>query len=262
MTNLPAGPIETTLWVDNEGKKWKYAMPSMKQVTYRTTREQATAKDEGPAYDLGEAPIVKLAKPLARADETLEIVYRANVSDGSIEGAFVNDGFQDLKKLDERSCEVAVRRPAVAGESDGPTDADRQASRMIETDNESVRALAAAGAPDDVTDKAAIAIKLSKFVNEQMRPNTGYTQALASAAETADSLRGDCTEHAMLLAALCRVREIPARVAIGLVYYGEHKGLPTICGPKPGPATNGSPSTPRVRRAFPAPPISKSPIRA
>ena len=35
------------------------------------------------------------------------------------------------------------------------------------------------------------------------------------------SLReGDCTEHAVFLAALARARGIPARVAIGLVYVG------------------------------------------
>ena len=40
-----------------------------------------------------------------------------------------------------------------------------------------------------------------------------------SAADVARSLEGDCTEHSVLLAALCRARKIPARVAIGLVYY-------------------------------------------
>jgi hypothetical protein len=225
VTTLPGGPIETTLWVDDEGKKWKYALPSMKQVTYRTTREQALQKDEGPAYDLGESPIVKLARPLERADETVEIVFRASVSDGAIAGAFVDDGFQDVKSIDERSCELTVRRPAVASEGDGPSEADRGASRMIESDDQIVRALAAAGAPGEETEPSKIAITLSRFVNEQMKPNTGFTQALASAAETAASLRGDCTEHAMLLAALCRVREVPARVAIGLVYYGERQGF-------------------------------------
>jgi transglutaminase-like putative cysteine protease len=34
----------------------------------------------------------------------------------------------------------------------------------------------------------------------------------------AKSREGDCTEHAVLLAAMCRARKIPARVAIGLVY--------------------------------------------
>ena len=40
----------------------------------------------------------------------------------------------------------------------------------------------------------------------------------ATAAEVARSREGDCTEHAVLLAALARARGIPARVAMGLVY--------------------------------------------
>jgi hypothetical protein len=50
---------------------------------------------------------------------------------------------------------------------------------------------------------------------------SGYSQAFASAAEVIDAGEGDCTEHAVLLAALCRARKIPARVAIGLVYVNQ-----------------------------------------
>ena len=45
-----------------------------------------------------------------------------------------------------------------------------------------------------------------------------FSTALASAAEVAKSLEGDCTEHACLLAAMLRVQKIPSRVAVGLVY--------------------------------------------
>jgi transglutaminase-like putative cysteine protease len=45
-----------------------------------------------------------------------------------------------------------------------------------------------------------------------------FTQAFATAAEVARSREGDCTEHAVYLAALARARGIPARVAVGLVY--------------------------------------------
>jgi transglutaminase/protease-like cytokinesis protein 3 len=45
-----------------------------------------------------------------------------------------------------------------------------------------------------------------------------FSQAFASAAEVARTRHGDCTEHALLLAALARACGIPARVAVGLVY--------------------------------------------
>jgi hypothetical protein len=52
-----------------------------------------------------------------------------------------------------------------------------------------------------------------------------FTQAFATAAEVAQSKEGDCTEHAVLLAALARARDIPARGAMGLVYYPSGSGF-------------------------------------
>jgi transglutaminase-like putative cysteine protease len=42
--------------------------------------------------------------------------------------------------------------------------------------------------------------------------------AFGSAAETARSLEGDCTEHAVLCAAMARAVGMPSRVVLGLVY--------------------------------------------
>jgi transglutaminase-like putative cysteine protease len=44
--------------------------------------------------------------------------------------------------------------------------------------------------------------------------------AFASALEVCKDRSGDCTEHAVFLAALCRAAGIPARVAMGLLYIG------------------------------------------
>jgi hypothetical protein len=41
---------------------------------------------------------------------------------------------------------------------------------------------------------------------------------MASAGEVAQTMEGDCTEHAVLLAAMLRAKGIPSRIAVGLVY--------------------------------------------
>lgn len=51
-----------------------------------------------------------------------------------------------------------------------------------------------------------------------------FKVSFASALETLTSREGDCTEHAVLLAALCRASGIPSRVATGLVYLPEAGG--------------------------------------
>ena len=49
-----------------------------------------------------------------------------------------------------------------------------------------------------------------------------FTVGFAAASEVARNLSGDCTEHAVLTAAMCRAAGIPAKVVIGLVYEPEH----------------------------------------
>ena len=68
------------------------------------------------------------------------------------------------------------------------------------------------------------AIALENFVSRTVEVRD-FSQVFVSAAEVAASKQGDCTEHAVLLAALCRAREIPARVAMGLVYVEEKQGF-------------------------------------
>jgi len=53
-----------------------------------------------------------------------------------------------------------------------------------------------------------VACRLEKLVRDKMQAQD-FSQAFATAAEVAETLQGDCTEHAVLLAALCRAREIP-----------------------------------------------------
>ena len=65
---------------------------------------------------------------------------------------------------------------------------------------------------------------LEEFVRRSIKEKN-FSQAFASAADVANTLEGDCTEHAVLLAALARANGIPARVAIGLVYMPNDQGF-------------------------------------
>ena len=47
----------------------------------------------------------------------------------------------------------------------------------------------------------------------------------ASAAEVAESRKGDCSEFAVLTAALCRAVGIPAQVCVGVAYVDEFGGI-------------------------------------
>ena len=61
---------------------------------------------------------------------------------------------------------------------------------------------------------------VAKYVADK-NLSVGY----ASAVEVARSKQGDCTEHAVLTAALCRAVGIPAQVVTGLAYVGEWRAM-------------------------------------
>lgn len=69
------------------------------------------------------------------------------------------------------------------------------------------------------TDAWAAACKLESFVYKHIK-DKNFGTGFASAAEVFENPTGDCSEHAVLLAAVCRAVGIPARAAMGYMYLG------------------------------------------
>ena len=69
-------------------------------------------------------------------------------------------------------------------------------------------------------DAAEAVSKIEAFVADYV-DDKNLSVGYASAVEVAESRQGDCTEHAVLTAALCRAVGIPAQVVTGLAYVDE-----------------------------------------
>src|SRR5262249_4486959 len=97
---------------------------------------------------------------------------------------------------------------------------------FINSDDEEVRkhAKAAVGRQTDPWLKARA---IERWVKENMKPMV-FTEAMAPADHVAPTLTGDCTEFAMLAAAMCRAQGIPSRTAIGAVYYVDKGQQPKL----------------------------------
>ncbi|HOD81422.1 MAG TPA: transglutaminase-like domain-containing protein [Phycisphaerae bacterium] len=90
-------------------------------------------------------------------------------------------------------------------------------SRRIDSDDPRIARLArevAAGRSDALT----IAHDVERFVRLYVTDKQAGLGAWGSAGEVLTTRRGDCTEHAVLTAALCRAAGVPADVAFGLAY--------------------------------------------
>jgi hypothetical protein len=228
--DVGASQLKSTLWADKTGTVRKLRDGQIGMEAYLTSREEALTPGSGGEFDLGLQTVVPLERPIRNPHATQKIVYAAELAEGDIGRLLKSGGTQQVKLLDDRTAEVTVwsvrpetELPVPTAESDRPTAADRAATAMIQCQDPAVVEMADAVAADE-NNPWAIAVALEQHVHRSITLKN-YTRAMATAAEVARSREGDCTEHAMLLAALCRAREIPARVAIGLVVYPAARGL-------------------------------------
>lgn len=218
--------VHRTLWTDHEGLVWKSANIESGEENFRTSEEVAT-KQDGKAFDLGLSTIVKVDKTLEKPHDTRRVVYRAILKHRNPSEVFPNCGSQNVKAIDEHTAEIVVRRitpteperlePAPAQ----PEPGDSAANSLIQSDAKIIVRMADSIVNDE-KDPIKVALALERGVRERMT-DKNFSTAFGTAADAARTLSGDCTEHAVLLAALCRARKIPARVAAGLVYVQENK---------------------------------------
>ena len=227
--DLGTQKLDTILWMDEQGVVQKSLVPSIGQEAVRTVKADALQRLEGQEFDLLAASGVKLKGELPNALATRQVVYLAKVTSGKIKGVFAEGPSQSVKLIDQSTAEITVRaiRPRAADEprweTPAPQDEDLTPNNMIQSDDPLVVQMAAAAAPES-TDPWEVALALEKYVSTTIKKKN-FTQAFATAGEVARTLEGDCTEHAVLLAALCRARQIPCRVAFGLVHYPPQKGF-------------------------------------
>ena len=97
-----------------------------------------------------------------------------------------------------------------------------KATRFLQSDNEKIVALARK-AVGDAKDAAEAARRIEASVAEYI-DDKSLSVGYASAAEVVESRQGDCSEFAVLTAALCRAVGIPSQVVVGVAYVEEWGG--------------------------------------
>ncbi|NLE37844.1 MAG: transglutaminase domain-containing protein [Pirellulaceae bacterium] len=216
--------IDGTLWIDERGETLKTLVEgALRQETYRCGRDEALDEQGLGTLDIGLLSMVALERRIPWPHASRRIRYRASLADGDPAAAFVSGFSQQVKSLGPHSAELTVLavRPdepkaLPADANDAPTPDDLAPNSRIQSDDQQVRSMARAAVEGKRGDWEK-AVALERYVHENIH-DKNLSQALASAAEVARSRAGDCTEHAVLLAAMARAEGLPARVAIGLVY--------------------------------------------
>ena len=223
-----------TMWLDDKLRvaRSESDAPGLGHLTlYRTTRTVAEKEGAAPALmaDLGLKSLIPLNRAIERPNQAREIVYRITIKgDEDAKTTFMRDTRQKVENADGNTFDLRVRPIREPAEVDNPGKIKEEflkSSYFLDSGNEKVRAQAAQIVGDE-SDPWHKAQRIEKWVHEHMKGNAEVNFAPAS--QVLHDLQGDCRQHAMLMAALCRAAGVPARTAVGLVYADDARRGPVL----------------------------------
>lgn len=230
-----AGEVKSVSYVDDEltAMKTQTQTMGMKLEMVACPKEFALSESK-PADFLGKT-FVESPKPLSGIGKAKLAHYRIRPTEDATDFNMPSNNNQKARRTASGKMLVTVRparmpaRARIGYRGKDPEVLEAlQPNRFVQSDDEKIKQLAKE-AVGDTRDAAEAAKKIESFVAnyiDGMTLSTGY----ASAAEVAESRQGDCTEYAVLTAALCRAVGIPARIAVGVAYVDEFMGYEKVFG--------------------------------
>jgi hypothetical protein len=219
VTQSLAPQIVTQDYLDEAGDALKTTMSGLLGIAmYKVSKAEALKELTGEEVDLAAGTLIKTSE-VKQPRQTKQVVYRVTIPGEDPEASITAGPTQKIDRVNPHTIDLTVT--AIGPEDDEPASAPpgkefTSPNRYIQSDDETVRRHAAEAAGDE-PDPWKAAQRMEQWVQRNLKKKNFFT-LLASAAEVAEKLSGDCTEHAVLLAAMCRARGIPARVAVGLIY--------------------------------------------
>jgi hypothetical protein len=214
-------PVNRTLWLDKDGNELKSLEPSpFGEVTaVLATRDEALEKTGGGAglREQFRNTLVRsnVRLPQARLIEavTLKLKHRKP----ELGWPDLGGPYQNVLREDRDHLVLEVRRPRVDRNNRASIDNEAflRANAYLDKDDPLVQKTArdvAGGEKDDFRK----AVLLRNWVSDHVKFDLGI--AFAPSSEAIRSLRGTCTEYAILLTTLCRAAGIPARYLTGFAY--------------------------------------------
>lgn len=217
---------ESTSYVDAEGFEQKMVMERVGKTLATIACDEAFATGSNKLTDvLNDLPKCPPLRGMAKAQSATFTLTPLRGKKLTVP----TTANQTVKTDAEGNITVTVRRVEMpkgvglpyAGQ-DAALRAATQPTRYLQSDDKLVASLAKA-AVGESTDAAEAARKIERFVSSYVRSSDGVD--FATAAEVAKTRRGDCTEYAVLTAAMLRSAGLPAQLVVGVVYapaaYGQ-----------------------------------------
>jgi len=228
--NMPgAGEIVSTDYVDKDLRVQKNVTPmaGMQIEMIACTKEFALGKND--VFEIIDKMFLASPVPLDNVGSAKSITYHLSPTKQTDNLIIPSNDNQSVQHLRNGSTIVIVKpvtAPAGArfpykGKDKSILEAMKP-TRFLQSDHKEIIALArrAVGSTKDATEAVK---KIEAFVAKYIE-NKNLSVGYASAAEVAVSKQGDCSEHAVLAAALCRAVGIPAQMVVGIAYVKDFGG--------------------------------------
>lgn len=228
--NMPgAGEIVSTSYVDEDLRVQKNIMPvaGMKVEMVACAKEFALGQND--VLELIEKMFQASPEPLDNVGSAKSITYHLSPINETATFKIPSSDNQKVQQLADGKAVVTVEPLAVPKGAKFPYKGKDttileavKPTRFLESDRKQIIDLAHR-AVNGTKDAGEAVKRIEAFVAtyvEDRSLSVGY----ASAAEVAESKQGDCSEFAVLTAALCRAVGIPAQVVVGVAYVSDFAG--------------------------------------
>jgi hypothetical protein len=227
--NMPgAGNVVTTSYVDDEMRTLKSVVPMAGLLIEMVDCPKEFALGNNDVLDLIDRMFVKSPEPIKNLHGIAAITYTLNPGKAADFTIPTTDN-QKATRTAEGKVILEVRPVAAPVGGEFPYQGNDPAlleaiepTRFLQSDNRQIIALARK-AVGDAKDAAEAVRRIEAFVAEYI-DDKSLSVGYASAAEVVESRQGDCSEFAVLTAALCRAVGIPSQVVVGVAYVDEFGG--------------------------------------
>jgi hypothetical protein len=230
-----SGEVVSTSYVDDSFHTKKTVTVTMGTQMEIIACTKEFALGENDAVDVIDKMLLASPEPLNDIESAKSAAYYLKPSGQSTKLVIPSSDNQDVEQLKEGGVIVTVRPVAAPagvkfpyeGKDSNILEAMKPTS-FLQSDYNDIIELSRR-AVGDTKDAAEAVKKIESFVSGYIE-NRSLSVGYASAAEVAASKVGDCTEFAVLTAAMCRAIGIPARVVSGLVYVKAFGGRENVFG--------------------------------
>jgi hypothetical protein len=223
MVHTPMGDMSTTTYVGPDFVPQKTIVPAIGMTIEMIACDKAFAMSPNDAVDFLDKTLVQSPTPLDGLERASSATYHIVPKPGMKLDTLISTDSQTVKDDGHGGYVVTVAPVQAPPDQAFPYKGDdkdllaaTKPAQYLQSDAPKIVALAKEAVGDE-TDAAKAARKIEAFVHdyiEQKSLSVGY----ATASEVAMSKEGDCSEHAVLTAAMCRAVGIPAKVVVGYVY--------------------------------------------